>query len=95
MPDISLAATNGSAVNFAKLSGRTVVYAYPRTGEPGKAPPASWAAILGAMGCTPQSCAFRDHFAELRQHGAAQVYGRKSTGFRPRPRITSAKRRSA
>ncbi len=75
MPDISLAATNGSAVNFAKLSGRTVIYAYPRTGEPGKAPPDGWAAIPGAMGCTPQSCAFRDHFAELRQHGAAQVYG--------------------
>jgi len=38
MPDISLAATNGSAVNFAKLSGRTVIYAYPRTGGAGQSP---------------------------------------------------------
>ena len=51
MPDISLAATNGSAVNFAKLSGRTVVYAYPRTGSRAKPRPpagprsrAPWAA---------------------------------------------------
>ena len=75
MPDISLPATDGGAVNLAKLSGRTVVYAYPRTGEPGKAPPDGWAQIPGASGCTPQSCAFRDHFAELREKGAAQVFG--------------------
>lgn len=75
MPDMALTATDGSAVNFSRLSGRTVVYAYPRTGEPGKSPPEGWAAIPGAMGCTPQSCAFRDHFAELRQHGATQVFG--------------------
>lgn len=30
--------------------------------------------IPGARGCTPQSCAFRDHHAELRAAGA-QVYG--------------------
>jgi len=75
MPDLALTATDGSMVNFSKLSGRTVVYAYPRTGEPGKPSPDGWAQIPGASGCTPQSCAFRDHFAELRQHGAAQVFG--------------------
>ena len=31
--------------------------------------------VKRAMGCTPQSCAFRDHFAELRQLGVAQVFG--------------------
>ncbi len=75
MPDISLSTTEGSSVNFSKLAGRIVIYAYPRTGEPGKALPEGWAAIPGAMGCTPQSCAFRDHFAELRQHGVANVFG--------------------
>ena len=75
MPDLVLTTTDGRPVNFAKLAGRTVIYAYPRTGEPGKAPPDGWAAIPGAMGCTPQSCAFRDHFADLRQQGATQVFG--------------------
>jgi peroxiredoxin len=75
MPDMSLSATDGTQVNFAGLAGRTVVYAYPRTGEPGKPSPDGWAQIPGASGCTPQSCAFRDHFAELRQQGAAQVFG--------------------
>jgi peroxiredoxin len=31
--------------------------------------------IPGARGCTPQACAFRDHFAELRALGIAQVFG--------------------
>jgi len=32
--------------------------------------PEGWDDIPGARGCTPQSCAFRDHFAELRSLGA-------------------------
>jgi peroxiredoxin len=32
-----------------------------------------WDAIPGARGCTPQSCAFRDHHAELRALGADVV----------------------
>jgi peroxiredoxin len=53
-----------------------VVYAYPRTGEPGKAPlTPDWDAIPGARGCTPQSCGFRDHYAELRSLGASAVFG--------------------
>jgi peroxiredoxin len=42
------------------------VYCYPRTGRPGEPLPPGWDEIPGARGCTPQSCAFRDHFAELR-----------------------------
>jgi len=30
--------------------------------------------IPGARGCTPQNCAFRDHYAELQSLGAT-VYG--------------------
>jgi peroxiredoxin len=76
LPDIALAATDGSSVSLARLAGRTVVYAYPRTGEPGKAMLVpEWDQIPGARGCTPQSCAFRDHYAELKAAGADQVFG--------------------
>jgi len=74
-PDIALTATDGSRVNLAALAGRTVIYAYPRTGRPGQALPTGWDDIPGARGCTPQSCSFRDHFAELKQLGARAVFG--------------------
>jgi peroxiredoxin len=75
LPDLALPATSGAAVNLAKLTGRTVVYIYPRTGVPGVALPTGWDAIPGARGCTPQSCGFRDHFGELKRLGVAQLYG--------------------
>ena len=75
MPDVALPATSGGMVNLAKLKGRTVVYVYPRTGVPGVDAPPGWDQIPGARGCTPQSCGFRDHFAELKALGVAQVFG--------------------
>ena len=75
LPDIALAATDGAQVNLSKLNGRTIVYVYPRTGRPGQALPTGWNAIPGARGCTPQSCGFRDHFAELKRLGVAALYG--------------------
>jgi len=75
LPDIALAATDGREVNLSKLSGRSVVYVYPRTGRPGQALPTGWNDIPGARGCTPQSCGFRDHFAELKRLGVAALYG--------------------
>jgi peroxiredoxin len=75
LPDLALPATDGATVNMAKLTGRTVIYVYPRTGVPGVDPPAGWDAIPGARGCTPQSCSFRDHFAELKSLGVARVFG--------------------
>lgn len=75
LPSISLAATDGTRVDLASLSGRTVVYIYPRTGVPGVALPEGWDAIPGARGCTPQSCSFRDHFSELQRQGVARVFG--------------------
>jgi peroxiredoxin len=75
LPSLALAATDGGAVDLAKLKGRTVVYIYPRTGVPGQALPDGWDQIPGARGCTPQSCSFRDHFAELKRLGIDHLYG--------------------
>jgi peroxiredoxin len=75
LPDLALPATSGPAVNLSKLKGRVVVYIYPRTGVPGVDAPAGWDDIPGARGCTPQSCGFRDHFAELKALGVAGVFG--------------------
>jgi peroxiredoxin len=75
LPDIALPATDGSSVDLSKLKGRTIVYVYPRTGRPGQSLPTGWDAIPGARGCTPQSCGFRDHFADLKALGVAQLYG--------------------
>jgi peroxiredoxin len=74
LPDLALPATDGSAVNLSKLTGRTIVYVYPRTGVPGVDPPEGWDQIPGARGCTPQSCSFRDHFGELKRLGVAQLH---------------------
>jgi peroxiredoxin len=83
LPALSLAATDGSKVDLSALKGRTVVYAYPRTGQPGKALPTGWDAIPGARGCTPQSCSFRDHFRELEVAGADHLFGfsTQDTGY--------------
>ena len=75
IPSVPLLATDGRTVDLAAEPGRIVVYAYPRTGVPNKPNPDGWDAIPGARGCSPQSCAFRDHFAELRSLGITAVYG--------------------
>jgi peroxiredoxin len=76
VPAVSLLATDDSTVTLSTLPGRTVVFAYPRTGEPGKiALVDDWDMIPGARGCTPQTCAFRDLYAELKAAGTSHVFG--------------------
>ncbi len=75
IPEVTLPATDGSAVSLGSLAGRTVVYAYPLTGRPGAPLPEGWDEIPGARGCTPQNCAFREHHAELLAAGAGRVFG--------------------
>jgi peroxiredoxin len=74
LPPTPLQSTAGRLIDLSRLTGRTVVYCYPRTGQPDKEPPLGWNEIPGARGCTPQSCAFRDHYRELQELGA-QVFG--------------------
>src|SRR5712692_10548956 len=74
LSSVLLCSTSGLMVDLAAVPGRTVVYCYPRTGRPDAEPPQGWDQIPGARGCTPQSCAFRDHHAELQALGA-DVFG--------------------
>jgi peroxiredoxin len=75
LPSILLPGTDGKTVDLSACPGRTIVYIYPRTGQPGIPNPDGWDMIPGARGCSPQSCAFRDHFAELKQLGVDRLYG--------------------
>jgi peroxiredoxin len=75
LASVTLLATNGNLVDLSALAGRVVVYAYPRTGKPGVENPDGWDLIPGARGCTPQSCSFRDHFAELKALGVDHLFG--------------------
>jgi peroxiredoxin len=68
LPAVALPATDGTRVRLDVLEGRTVVFAYPRTGRPGESSLGGddqWDAIPGARGCTPQACSFRDEYARF------------------------------
>jgi len=77
-PAVSLRSTRDRRVDLSTIDANwLVVYCYPRTGVPDREAlggTAAWNAIPGARGCTPQSCAYRDHYAELQALGA-EVFG--------------------
>jgi peroxiredoxin len=73
LPALVLPSTQGGTIDLAAAAREAetlVLYVYPRSGVPGEPSPDGWDAIPGARGCTPQSCAFRDHEAELHALGA-------------------------
>lgn len=70
LPSIPLMSTAGILVDLASISGMIVVYCYPLTGRPDRDLPKGWNDIVGARGCTPQACAFRDYYRELQALGA-------------------------
>ena len=75
LPSVTLPATDRSDVSLAAMTGRMVVFCYPRTGQPGQPPLVDeWDLIPGARGCTPQSCAFRDLHTEFAALGV-KVFG--------------------
>lgn len=75
MPPIALASSDGPPVRVDVVpegAERLVLYAYPHIGRQGGDPlTPDWDLIPGARGCTAQSCAFRDHAADLLHAGAA------------------------
>jgi peroxiredoxin len=76
VPSVTVPATDGTMVDLSELSGRIVVYCYPKTGRPDKdVIPDGWDDIPGAQGCTPESCGFRDHYRELQDRGVTEVFG--------------------
>jgi peroxiredoxin len=75
LPSLKLRSTLGRAVDLAQVTQeRTVLFFYPRTGRPDEPAPIGWDEIAGARGCTPQSCSYRDHYAEFRTRGI-QIFG--------------------
>ncbi|KAJ7583598.1 hypothetical protein C8J56DRAFT_830931 [Mycena floridula] len=77
VPPVLLSPTSNltSPVNLTKLDGLTIVFCYPRTGEPGEIISDEWNSIPGARGCTPQACSFRDNLPSLKAAGVAHVFG--------------------
>jgi peroxiredoxin len=73
-PSLLLTSTSGRKLDLSRLLGKSVVYCYPRTGRPDQEIPKGWNEIPGARGCTPQSCAFRDHLQEFQSLGVT-VFG--------------------
>ena len=75
VPSLPLTDTSGEFVDISALQGKTIIFSYPMTGRPDVALPDNWDMIPGARGCTPQACAFRDTYSELRAAGITSVYG--------------------
>jgi peroxiredoxin len=70
MPAVALPSTAGGDVRLDILPGRTVLFCYPRTGEPDRELPPGWNDIPGARGCTPETCGFRDRHEQFTDLGA-------------------------
>ena len=78
VPSIQLRTTANRTIDLHTESQTpTVIFFYPRTGEPSKPAPPDWDLIPGARGCTPQSCGFRDVHSEFRKMGF-KVFGGSS-----------------
>lgn len=76
VPSVTLQSTQSGLLDVAEVArnGRIVFFFYPRSGRPDEPPIPGWDDIPGARGCTPQSCAFRDHFGEFEEFGV-RVFG--------------------
>ena len=73
LPNLALVATNGKQIDLGLFKAFLVIYCYPMTGQPSIALPDGWDQIPGARGCTPQSCAFRDHYQDLKSLNAEVI----------------------
>lgn len=74
LSEVTLTSTSGRQLSLSSIEGKVVFYCYPMMGQPGVPLPDNWVQIPGACGCTPQSCAFRDYYAEFQALGV-QIYG--------------------
>jgi peroxiredoxin len=74
LPDVSLPATRGAAVNLARYQERAIVFVYPMTGAPGAPNPPDWDTIPGAHGSTPEAEGFRDAYPDFELLGY-EIFG--------------------
>lgn len=74
LPAIKLKTTDDRTIDFGDYKKPCVIFFYPRTGEPDKPTPENWDLIPGARGCTPQSCGYRDLYAEFKELGF-EIFG--------------------
>ena len=65
LPHVALPATDGTEVELAAFSGRSLVAVYPWTGCPGHPNPLGWDEIPGAHGSTPELEGFRDRHTDF------------------------------
>lgn len=66
IPQLFLPSTTGDGLELCDpVASFTVLFLYPMTGTPGRPLPEGWTEIPGAVGCTAQSCAYRDLIAEF------------------------------
>ena len=79
-PALTLESSLGPVDMAEFATKRGVLYVYPRTGRPDWVISKAWDETPGARGCTPQSCGFRDHLAELCARGA-KVAGASTQGL--------------
>ena len=80
LPSISLASTSGKIVDLSACGGSLVIFFYPMLGRPDSPPLIGWNDIPGARGCTPQTCAFRDSYIELKRLDV-EVFGVSAQRF--------------
>lgn len=89
LPNVELTSTGGNFVNLSMCKGLGVVYVFPRAGRPDSPLLDGWDLIPGARGCTPQACAFRDHFLELKDLGVDFLFGMSTQTVEDQQEIVS------
>jgi peroxiredoxin len=65
VPRLILDSSEGPVDLAGLAGGRLVLYVYPRTARPGEPLPPGWETIPGAVGCTAESCGYRDRSGEF------------------------------
>ena len=89
---LTLPSTTGETVTLDDLgSGRTILFVYPMTGQPGAELPEGSDADPGARGCTSEACDFGDRHADLLDAGRPACLGspRATSTTSGRPRLGS------
>ena len=66
LPEISLKNQQGNLLKIKRSDTfRLILYFYPMTGNPNISLPKNWNQTPGAIGCTVETCNFRDNYEEL------------------------------